>query len=501
MALVTHRLDRCAVDSFQRLNRWFWLAAVLMIATASCQRANAETIAATPTVETVPLSDSQFDVWRSTTTLGGGYSYGDSPSTACQADPGKTWCLTTGGYTFGFGSVQNQTSTTANCKYLFNGSGGGGNCLSVVKQPSACSSGWTLSGSNCTRTVYSCPSTGGWTLSGTSCTRPDCGPGQTPDNNGQCQCPPAGTPIAGNVYGAPGKIDTMTFCAGTCEIAASGRAQGQTQSSWYTEWYGPFTTTGNKDCVQATGQGGPQDAPRCPADQCMGTVNGSQICVPCDQRNRDLPPTTSDTTQQNPGQPTTSVTESTTTSTNCLPTGCTTTTTTTTTEQDFDAVGNPSGPPRTTTTTTQEPGDGSELGEFCEKNPSSPMCVKSAFGGSCSGFTCDGDAVQCAIAREQHVRNCELLTDTGSFSRADAVTAFNSNIATFEKSTLTTSEAVSSISGQTLYASALVDQSWSIRGQTFTIPFSSLVQYLNYAGIAFMIVCGLISARIFSTVA
>lgn len=37
---------------------------------------------------------------------------------------------------------------------------------------------------------------------------------------------------------------------------------------------------------------------------------------------------------------------------------------------------------------------------------------ESGFGGSCeSGFTCEGDAIQCAIAREQHIRNCKLFND------------------------------------------------------------------------------------------
>lgn len=36
-----------------------------------------------------------------------------------------------------------------------------------------------------------------------------------------------------------------------------------------------------------------------------------------------------------------------------------------------------------------------------------------AFGGSCSsGFTCEGDAIQCAIAKEQHKRNCEMYAKT-----------------------------------------------------------------------------------------
>lgn len=35
---------------------------------------------------------------------------------------------------------------------------------------------------------------------------------------------------------------------------------------------------------------------------------------------------------------------------------------------------------------------------------------ESSFGGSCAGgFACEGDAIQCAIAKEQHIRNCKLF--------------------------------------------------------------------------------------------
>jgi hypothetical protein len=40
------------------------------------------------------------------------------------------------------------------------------------------------------------------------------------------------------------------------------------------------------------------------------------------------------------------------------------------------------------------------------------MCGESAFGGSCeANFTCDGDAIFCAIALEQHRRDCTLFED------------------------------------------------------------------------------------------
>jgi hypothetical protein len=88
-----------------------------------------------------------------------------------------------------------------------------------------------------------------------------------------------------------------------------------------------------------------------------------------------------------------------------------------------------------TVTTTQQ------LTEFCAKNAGNSICVKnntgpsgvpgtgsgtgsggggtgaasapaSSFGGTCgAGFTCSGDAVQCAMARDQLARNCQMLND------------------------------------------------------------------------------------------
>ena len=67
--------------------------------------------------------------------------------------------------------------------------------------------------------------------------------------------------------------------------------------------------------------------------------------------------------------------------------------------------------------TTTNP-DGSEEEkpeqEFCKENPDAPQCKKSNWGGSCGSFSCDGDAIQCAIAKEQHQRNCKLFDEKAS---------------------------------------------------------------------------------------
>jgi len=61
-------------------------------------------------------------------------------------------------------------------------------------------------------------------------------------------------------------------------------------------------------------------------------------------------------------------------------------------------------------------GDSKDESDFCKANPTADQCQnKSEFGGACGGFTCKGDAVQCAIALEQHKRNCELFDKDNAF--------------------------------------------------------------------------------------
>lgn len=52
--------------------------------------------------------------------------------------------------------------------------------------------------------------------------------------------------------------------------------------------------------------------------------------------------------------------------------------------------------------------------EYCKEHPEAPQCKKSTWGGSCGSFTCDGDAVMCAVAKEQHQRNCKLFDEKTS---------------------------------------------------------------------------------------
>lgn len=538
MALVIDRLDRCAVDSFRRLNAFLWFAAVLVIGMSSCQRANAETIAATPSIETQPVSS--FLKFQTSFAVSGCGQF-DSASAArscfCASSSAGLGCV--GNYhtnTAWGGGASESYAISQNVPFSAPTSNGQYSNYIVHQQSTlfyavmrvvavtatSCPStgGWTLSGSNCTRTTYSCPSTGGWTLSGTSCTRSDCPGDQTRDSSGACVCKPWGDTqyTWSSTYPAPLRQwpPPVVRCHNNCQYRGEPISGNTTTGEVFFSggMTGSTCTTDTPTYDPPPGQTPPSDPPPTPDTptndelSCLqkggtpGTVNGNPVCLP--RGTPGNPSSDGSTTDHTTNSDGSTTTRTETPVTTCTSLGCTTTTTI------VEYTCPPSGSPCTTKTTTRtEPGTGSGGGSggtdprddpFCLANPSDPSCKRSAFAGSCGAFTCDGDAIQCAIASEQHIRNCEVLTDSGSLSRADAVTAFNTQSASFDKATLTTSTSLSSITGQTLYASTLADQTYMIKGQSITIPFSSLVQYLNYAGIAFMIVCGIVSVRIFSTV-
>lgn len=193
-------------------------------------------------------------------------------------------------------------------------------------------------------------------------------------------------------------------------------------------WYanGPFTSAGFS-CSGGTSSGGSapdvQEPPmKCENGTCPGTgPGGNLMCVPCSDTKDKAPETKDSTTTNNPDGSTTKTDVTTNKQTTCTGEKCTTTTTTTTTTTQTPAGG---GTP-TVTTTTESKTDEEPKEDFCAAHPTSEQCKKSTFGGQCGGgFRCDGDAVQCAMAKEQHARMCQLI-DTPSEWSTKGMTAMN----------------------------------------------------------------------------
>lgn len=375
---------------------------------------------------------------------------------------------------------------------------------------------------NCGIPGTTCPANS--TLSGSTC---QCNSGYQLGPDGQscmradaCSASNLGDNVMGPYTTAPGGASTFYTCGdgvttGTqanCLIEHTRTMTGQVGGQWY-QWVssrrvaGPNCTpgAGGTSATQpAPGASGPAfSEPRpepCPTGQCRGSVNGTSVCMPC--ASQTSTPTT--TTTQNGSGTTTGTTS---TSTTCTGSTCTTTT------QTRDGSGTLTG---TTTTTTT-------YGQHCAANPGAPQCnggsgtgtggngngdgegegEGSSFGGSCAaGFSCEGDAVQCAIARDQHIRACQFYDTTTDLSTlgANAVAAAASQPAghpglTPETVDLSLSDRInqSPLFGGTTCPS---DVTATMLGQTVTLPFSDLCGYLNLMGTAGVLAALLAAAMI-----
>lgn len=245
--------------------------------------------------------------------------------------------------------------------------------------------------------VMGCES-GSHMVSGNLCA---CDPGYNVQS-GKCKqytCPPSGS------YSAVTQPDQKVAnagdgqCSGGCSYTPSSWKVGADGQIWAT-W--PFKSTG-KFCggdpkpgttdVDSGEKNTNNPAPiPCGANQCPGTVNGQAVCVPCKGQQEQGP---SSSASAPAGAASGAQTGSSDTKTTCDGVSCTTTTTT------KDANGNVTG----TVDKTQK------QESFCKENPQSSLCKQSSFGGACAATTCEGDAVQCAIAADQYKRNCQWFDD------------------------------------------------------------------------------------------
>lgn len=276
-----------------------------------------------------------------------------------------------------------------------------------------------------------------------------------------------------------------TVCIGSCEsniITATNQCAVDGVQKICGVWY----QTGNF-CSGSTASvtlGAPSLS--CKAGTCPGTVNGQTTCLPCTSSNPATNTSTNITTTTSPTGETTKSTTTTATDDGSKATSSSSTTTTVT-----PAGG---GTPTTTTATQtstiagNDPSRKDEVTKFCEQNPNSPICKASSWGGSCGGFTCEGDAVQCAIARDQYQRNCQLFDQTSPQSDlANQIIAGNDPGGSANPAALANRASVS-MSGtisQTPFLSGggLSDQTVSVyKGTSVVLPWSSLNQYLSIMG-------------------
>lgn len=235
----------------------------------------------------------------------------------------------------------------------------------------------------------------------------------------------------------------------------------------------------------------------------QGSVNGVSTCIPNVGKNGvDFSP--SKTTEEDANKIVETTEEY-----RCEGGKCTTTTTTVTTDKSTNAT--------TTETKTKEQTDK----DFCKDPKNSEKCNQDgspkyggngsgdddddggkSFGGSCSaGFQCSGDALQCAMAREQHKRNCALFEDRAGISEIGDYEAAKSSAGDGAIGGGGGSVNVSDMGGGADEflgaASCPPDRTINGPGWEVSIPYSKLCPYLEYFGYIFMAVCGLVAVRIF----
>ena len=254
--------------------------------------------------------------------------------------------------------------------------------------------------------------------------------------------------------------------------------KGADAGGWVSE--GKGATPDNAE-VCSTGEGDDMEKDTCKNGD-KGTVNGVEVCVP---RDPNKPTETKDGTKTTKTDPDGTKTETETKKeTKCDGDKCTTTTTTTTTVTAPDGT-------KTTTTDTEEKEQ--SKGGFCEENPKSKVCgdgQESNFQGTCDrGFTCEGDAIQCAMAKEQHTMNCKLLDtkNPDSFFKAAADGTDDKGADKLRENAEKVNVSGLDSSGLGFSRGCPADPSFEVAGKSFSIPFSKVcgpLSVLAHAAVA-----------------
>ncbi|MBN9411382.1 MAG: hypothetical protein J0H69_19740 [Burkholderiales bacterium] len=232
----------------------------------------------------------------------------------------------------------------------------------------------------------------------------------------------------------------------------------------------------------------------CPNGQ-PGQVNGVTVCLPMPSGITTAGTEGSSKTVTNPDG--TKVKTDVERTTQCSAGQCTTSTTTTVT--NINSSGTVTG---TSSTTSQGT---APKGQFCAENPGNAQCdgpADSSFGGSCgAGFTCTGDAVQCAVAQEIHRQNCKWNdTSSAEYARYQADKTRTGD----QTADLPGSSTVSLAPGAFDTTDALgggggvgvADLNVQVWGRDLTLPFSNLNPYLVIMGNVLLACTFVLCARI-----
>jgi len=230
--------------------------------------------------------------------------------------------------------------------------------------------------------------------------------------------------------------------------------------------------------------------PSCPGGF-KGTVNGVSVCVP---PKASSGVTEMESKDNGDGTKTDSKTQ-----VKCENGKCEVTKTSTTTNTQTGSTVSSS----SVTTTVDK-------AAYCSQNKTTAACKNEKgeeegngkFGGSCSaGFTCEGDALQCAIAKEQHKRNCEMADDllkTDEYKLWQSAKAWDGksvtgNLPGNREHTISLNVGDDFIGSGSCPSDKTIDLPY---GLSFTIPFSAMCEWLRLLGEGFVIVAYIAGALI-----
>ena len=284
------------------------------------------------------------------------------------------------------------------------------------------------------------------------------------------------------VNGSPG----LSTCYAGVLVTGSGSAGAGGKS----EVYGPFACASPPGGGNCTVPAAPAPKP-CSVGTFSGVVNGVSVCVPPQSSVAAGPsrtasaPSGSSTAPAIEGAP--AGTTSSGSTTTCSAGACTTTTT-------YNGSGGASLGTRS---------DTESQGTYCDKNPKAKICgtpepVEGSFGGACAGgFVCKGDAVQCAIAQETFVRNCQFFdTMSPDMAEFNAAKAASKTEVLIKSKDVTISSASFDSSNILGGGSCIADKSVTVAGKSVTIPLSQVCAYLVYIGYLNMMAAFLLAGRI-----
>lgn len=339
----------------------------------------------------------------------------------------------------------------------------------------------------------------------------------TIDANGH---PTSGPPIVGSDGTCEIRLTGVHYCWQATDgnayckydTVTTGNVRGTSVPDVPPSVANPPADMGNTAGTQQSGPLPGQPGGGCP----KGMVNagldsgGTPICLGTgyDRPSTTTPATTTTsapTTTSNADGSTTTVQNTTTTNTDGTKTTVTTTVVTAadgskTQTQTSSTTARPDG----STGVASSPTDKSNL---CSQNPNLTICQNSTVAGDCTtGFSCTGDAIQCATLRAAAAMQCKQAKDDADLKAAPASTLGASVLAGSDpagstlpspsKATAVTMPGTLDQTGWLGAGQCFADKVVTVQGRTFVLPYSKACDYLIVLRLGLMVVASLVSFRI-----